>query len=106
MTAFRRLCPEQLLRPGEDVEIGRVAQRAPRTRRICRSIDAMAPSKRPAGADSSQAEDYSCFVVKDLNGQALAYMSHRVPMLVPSCYYTRRSPPHLPSKRIRFHPCR
>ena len=74
MTAFRRLCPEQLLRPGEDVEIGRVAQRAPRTRRICRSIDAMAPSKRPAGADSSQAEDYSCFVVKDLNGQALAYM--------------------------------
>ena len=29
MTAFRRLCPEQLLRPGEDVEIGRVAQRAP-----------------------------------------------------------------------------
>jgi len=25
MPAFRRLCPEQLLRPGDDVEIGRVA---------------------------------------------------------------------------------
>jgi hypothetical protein len=25
MSAFRRLCPEQLLRPGDDVEIGRVA---------------------------------------------------------------------------------
>src|SRR6202041_3235429 len=25
MAAFRRLCPEQLLRPGDEVEIGRIA---------------------------------------------------------------------------------
>jgi len=32
--------------------------------------------------------------------------AHRGPAPVPNCYYTRQSPPHLPSKRKRCRPCR